>query len=339
MNEKLKTNIDEFVITLTLKNRSDKTIKNYKKILLAYYDYCQNNHIEQQDRITILEYKKYLESKPKKPSVSTLKIIFSCIRSFYAEMELQGRCADIARHVKVEGIRNNFVKTSLSVKQAQALISKAGMKAKGRFHTIVDIRNDAIIWLMLTAGLRCIEVERSDKSDIEILDSEAGIIRLWVQGKGHATKDQFVMLEPNTYKKIQLYLSSRNDENSALFLTHPNNSLKRVNRIKSPEVSMMVKEMLRSIGIDNPKITAHSLRHTCAMLAFDVLGMSTDQVQQTLRHSDPKVTNIYTEQGSRINHGVENKMGNLFSQKKEIASKERNIEHANFQRDGGRRNS
>ena len=254
-------------------------------------------------------------------------------------MELQGRCVDIARHVKVEGIRNNFVKTSLSVKQAQALISKADMKAKGRFHTIVDSRNDAIIWLMLTAGLRCIEIERSDKTDIEILDSETGVIRLWVQGKGHVTKDQFVMLEPNTYKKIQLYLSSRNDEHSALFLAHPNNSLSRVSRIKSPEVSMMGKEMLRSIGIDNPKITAHSLRHTCAMLAFDVLGMSTDQVQQTLRHSDPKVTNIYTEQGSRINHGVENKMGNLFSQKKEIASKERNIEHANFQRNGGRRSS
>ncbi len=315
MNEKLKDNINEFIITLTLKNRSDKTIKNYEKILMAYFDYCQNNHIEQQDRLTILEYKKYLETRPKKPSVSTLKIIFSCLRSFYAEMDLQGRSPDIARHVKIEGIRNNFVKTALSLKQAQALIKKIDTKAKQRFHTINDIRNDAIIWLMLTAGLRCVEVERADKKDIEILDSESGIYRLWVQGKGHVSKDQFVMLESNTYSKIQQYLSLRADDNSALFVTHPNNSTSKVSRIYSAEISMMVKETLRSVGIDNPKITAHSLRHTCAMIAFDELGMTNEQVQQTLRHSDPKVTNIYIEQGSRINHGVERKLGELYSQK------------------------
>lgn len=315
MNEKLKDNINEFIITLTLKNRSEKTIKNYKKILMAYFDYCQNNNIEQQDRMTILGYKKYLETRPNKPGVSTLKIIFSCIRSFYAEMELQGRSPDIARHVKIEGIRNNFVKTALSLKQAEALTKKATANARRRYHTISDIRNDAIIWLMITAGLRCIEVERADKKDIEILDSDSGLIRLWVQGKGHFTKDQFVMIESNTYSKIQQYLSLREDNDSALFVSHPNNSIKKIKRMTSPEISMMVKEMLRSIDIDNPKITAHSLRHTCAMLAFDVLGMSNDQVQQTMRHSDPKVTNIYTEQGSRINHGVELKLGELFSQK------------------------
>lgn len=316
MNEHLKENIDEFLITLALKSRSDTTIKTYKRILNDYFEYCQKNNIAQQDRLTILGYKRYLESKPNKPAISTLKIIFSCLRSFYSEMELQGRAVDIARLVKIKGIQNTFVKSALTYEQAQALSKKATFRAKQRYHTIVDVRNDAIIWLMLTAGLRCIEVARANKDDIQILSEEKGIYRLWVQGKGHTTKDQFVMLEPHTYEKIQFYLSQRTDDIPALFVSHPHRSLVKTNRLESREISMMVKDMLRSIGIDDPKITAHSLRHTCAMLAFDKLGMTTDQVQQTLRHSDPKVTNIYTEQGTRINKGVETQLGDLLGQKR-----------------------
>lgn len=316
MNETLKDNIEEFLITLAMKSRSDATIKSYKKILWDYFDYCQKNNIVQQDRLTILGYKQYLENKPIKPSISTLKIIFSCLRSFYAEMELLGRAVDIARLIKIKGIQNTFVKSALTFEQAQALTKKSTAKAKQRYHTIVDIRNDAIIWLMLTAGLRCIEVSRADKDDIQIISEELKIYRLWVQGKGHSVKDQFVMLEPRTYEKIQLYLSQRTDENSALFVSHPHRTLVKTKRLKSQEISMMVKDMLRSIGIDDPKVTAHSLRHTCAMLAFDKLGLTTDQVQQTLRHSDPKVTNIYTEQGTRINKGVEIQLGDLLSQKR-----------------------
>lgn len=316
MNEKLKSNIDEYLFTLAMKSRSRTTIESYKKILLDYFNYCQKNNIEQQDRHTILGYKLFLENKPNKPSISTLKIIFSCLRSFYAEMELQGRTEDIARLIKIKGIQNTFVKSALTLEQAQALSKKATFKAKQRFHTITDIRNDAIIWLMLTAGLRCIEVSRANRTDIQILSEEKEIYRLWVQGKGRTVKDQFVMLEPNTYKKIQCYLSQRTDNNSALFVSHPHNTLVKTKRLESKEISMMVKDMLRYIGIDDPKITAHSLRHTCAMIAFDVLGLTTDQVQQTLRHSDPKVTNIYTEQGTRINKGVEMQLGDLLSQKR-----------------------
>lgn len=56
-----------------------------------------------------------------------------------------------------------------------------------------------------------------------------------------------------------------------------------------------------------------SLRHTTAMMSIDELGLNLDKVQQTLRHSDPKVTMIYAKTGSRISSGVEEHLGDLFS--------------------------
>ena len=49
------------------------------------------------------------------------------------------------------------------------------------------------------------------------------------------------------------------------------------------------------------------------MTAFDELHLGLDKVQQTLRHSDPKVTMIYAKTGSRISSGVEEHLGDLFS--------------------------
>ena len=58
---KLEDDIREYVTILSLRSKSPKTIKTYKRILGDYLDYCQTNHIEQQTKETILEYKNYLE--------------------------------------------------------------------------------------------------------------------------------------------------------------------------------------------------------------------------------------------------------------------------------------
>ena len=58
---KLEDDIREYVTILSLRSKSPKTIKTYKRILSDYLGYCQTNHIEQQTKETILEYKNYLE--------------------------------------------------------------------------------------------------------------------------------------------------------------------------------------------------------------------------------------------------------------------------------------
>ena len=312
---KLEDDIREYVTILSLRSKSPKTIKTYKRILGDYLGYCQTNHIEQQTKETILEYKNYLEDPDRQLSSNTLKLIYSCLRQFYKSMAMIGRSEHIALFLESDdrGEDTEFTKGFLTLTQVKTLIKHVVRRAKRRNHTISDIRNKAIVWLMLTTGVRCIEVERANKKDIRIIDEDKGVVMLSVQGKGKKKKSQFVMLEHHTYEAIQEYLSLRDDDKPALFLTHPNNSMKRTKRITSPIVSITIKNLLREIGIDQPDITAHSLRHTTAMMSIDELGLNLDKVQQTLRHSDPKVTMIYAKTGSRISSGVEEHLGDLFS--------------------------
>ena len=312
---KLQDNIQEYMTILSLKSKSSKTVKTYRRILNDYLKYCQENHIEQQTKETILEYKDYLEDPDRQLSPSTLKLIYSCLRQFYKTMAMLGRSDHIALFLEApdRGDDTEFTKGFLTLPQVKTLIKYVTRRAKRKNHTVSDIRNQAIVWLMLTTGVRCIEVERANKKDIRVMDEEKGTVILSVQGKGKKKKSQFVMLERHTYEAIQEYLSLREDDKPALFLSHPNNSIKRVNRITSPMVSITIKNLLRAIDIDQPDITAHSLRHTTAMMSIDELGLNLDKVQQTLRHSDPKVTMIYAKTGSRISSGVEEHLGDLYS--------------------------
>lgn len=63
-------------------------------------------------------------------------------------------------------------------------------------------------------------------------------------------------------------------------------------------ISHMVKKYLRKIGIDSPRITAHSLRHTAAVLALDA-GAGLYEVQQMLGHRDVRMTSLYLMSAAR----------------------------------------
>lgn len=312
---KLQDDIKEYMTILALRSKSPKTIKTYRRILGDYLKFCQENNYEQQDKETILEYKTYLEDPDKQLSSNTLKLTYSCLRQFYKSMAMIGRCEHIALFLESadRGEDTEFTKGFLTLLQVKALIKYVTRRAKRKNRTISDVRNLAIVWLMLTTGVRCIEVERANRKDIRVVDEDRGTVILSVQGKGKKKKSQFVMIEHHTYEAIQEYLSLREDDKPALFLSHPNNSMTHVKRITSPIVSITIKDLLRAIDIDQPDITAHSLRHTTAMMSFDELGLGLDKVQQTLRHSDPKVTMIYAKTGSRISSGVEEHLGDLYS--------------------------
>ena len=64
-------------------------------------------------------------------------------------------------------------------------------------------------------------------------------------------------------------------------------------RINRETISFIIKRRLRAIGIDDPKITAHSLRHTCGSLMIEQ-GYDPQLIQDMLGHTDPSTTRIYT---------------------------------------------
>lgn len=169
-------------------------------------------------------------------------------------------------------------------------------------HGIKEKRDYAIIALLLTTGLRTIEIERSNITDINALEGQP---LLYVMGKGRDDKDSFVKLSPQVYCLLQDYLIERSDTFEPLFINHTTQNLG--DRIRTQTVRMVVKELMRQIGIDNPKYTAHSLRHTAATLSL-LQGANIEEAQQLLRHKEPETTQIYIHRIDKMKGDLEMKI-------------------------------
>ena len=64
-------------------------------------------------------------------------------------------------------------------------------------------------------------------------------------------------------------------------------------RLTTKTISTMCKEGLRAIGLDAREYTAHSLRHTTAVMLLK--NGTIQDVQSVLRHQSPTTSQIYTK--------------------------------------------
>lgn len=148
-------------------------------------------------------------------------------------------------------------------------------------------RDKAIAALMLTAGLRTIEVQRADVADMR---PRGGKLMLYVQGKGRTDKADFVAITPQVETLIRDYLDARGEATGPLFASVSNRD--KGGRMATGSISRICKTALKAAGYDSPRLTAHSYRHTAATLAMKG-GRSLAEVQQLLRHANINTTMIY----------------------------------------------
>lgn len=69
-------------------------------------------------------------------------------------------------------------------------------------------------------------------------------------------------------------------------------------RLLNTTISQIVKMRLRIIGINDPKITAHSLRHTCGSLLVE-MGTDIEIIKDLLGHTDSSTTRIYVDMAQK----------------------------------------
>ena len=290
--ESLKERINQYINYIDIKLA---TKESYLRILLEYVSYIDKlpNLPTRQD---VMNYRESIKKRLKAASVQKHIVV---IRNFYRWFYIEGYGPNIAEGIKGMKIESNFKREALSVEDSKKLLHRADMYAK---KDIIGLRNYALISLLLTTGMRTIEVERSDTEDIDFIeDSQV----LFVMGKGHDDKDTYVKLSPQVYAIIEKYLIKRSDEFKPLFINHGNTN--HGERMRTRSIRAVVKEYLRQIGIDSPKYSAHSLRHTTATLSL-LEGAGIESTQHLLRHKDPATTQIYIH---KINRRKENYEGKI----------------------------
>lgn len=242
-------------------DRKQITKDSYKRILLQYLDYITTLSISIPKRNDVLKYKEYLL---KNLGSATVQKHIVVLRGFYRFCKLNNYSDDITYEIRGMKIQSTYKRQALSIEDSKRLIHKAKHRAKD----VLGKRNYAIVALLLTTGLRSIEIERADVDDLDIIDGDHV---LFVMGKGHDSKDAYVKISNEVYQIIQEYLVARNDESEALFLTH--NKRLESKRLSTKVIRSAVKELLISIGYNSKAYSVHSLRHTFATTALTMFQL------------------------------------------------------------------
>lgn len=271
----------EFLEFLDVK---ENTLETYKKGLKQFFIYLLENDIKNPTRKDVVNFRDHIKDTHK---TGTAQTYLASVRAFFKWADSEGYYPNIAQYVKSVKQAQGFKKDYLTSEQAKDVLNAVNRT------NVQGLRDYAIISLMLTTGLRTIEVARANVEDLRTLGNSTV---LYVQGKGHDTKDDYVKVPKPVEMAIRTYLRAvQSQKESPLFMSldHKNKG----NRLTTRSLSRICKKYMIEAGYESDRLTAHSLRHTSVTLAL-LNGNTLEQVQQMARHKNINTTMIY-------NHSLE----------------------------------
>ena len=269
---------NRFIVYL---DTTPKTIETYTKALRQLFGYFSLNGIRQPQREDIIAFREELKASGHKPT--TIQNYITATKIFFSWTAQEGYYPNIADHLKGAKLDREHKKdylTSRQVKEVLGSIERDGLQG---------YRDYAILTLMVTGGLRDIEVSRANIGDLRTAGENTV---LYVQGKGRQEKTEYVKISQPVEKAIREYLRERGDagEQEPLFTSLSNNS--KGKRLSTRSISGIVKNRLKKAGYNSERLTAHSLRHTAVTLSL-LAGKDITEVQQFARHANIATTMIY----------------------------------------------
>jgi len=240
-------------------NYYSSTLDNLIKSLIKPF-----NQIETEDlRVYLSEYQK--KNDASKQTVDNIRRILS---SFFTWLE------DEDYILKSPVRRIHKIKTMKQVKETYS--DEALEKLRDNCKTIRDL---ALIDMLASTGMRVGELVKLNRVDVDFVNRECVVL-----GKG--SKERVVYFDARTKLHLQNYLSSRTDENEALFVS----LLEPHNRLEIAGVEIMLRKLGRSLELN--KVHPHKFRRTLATRAIDK-GMPIEQVQKLLGHQKIDTTMEY----------------------------------------------
>lgn len=258
-----------------------RTVEAYSKAMGRFLGYLAERGIAQPTRADVLAYRSYL-SQTKKPA--TVQLYLMAVKQFFKWTAQEGLYPNISDNVKGARLDSGFKRDYLTAAQVGRMleaIDRTGLKG---------LRDYAMLALMVTTGLRTVEVQRADRQDMRVA---AGFTALYIQGKGREEKNEYVKVEPPVEDAIRAYLLARGKTGGEcpLFasVAHRNGG----ERMTTRSISRIAKESMIRAGLESDRLTAHSLRHTAATLNL-LNGGTPEETMQLLRHSSLNTTLLYS---------------------------------------------
>lgn len=269
----------------------EKTVQTYTRALRQMFKYFQEQGITHPQREDVISYRESLKATGHKPT--TIQNYITATRLFFQWTEQERLYPNIAAHVKGAKLDKEHKKDYLTSRQVKTVLEDVDRT------TPQGLRDYAIIALMVTGGLRTVEVVRADIADMRTLGNDTV---LYIQGKGRDEKTEYIKLSAPVEAAIREYLKTRQDTapTAPLFTSLSNNS--RGQRMTTRSVSGIAKGGMRTAGYNSERLTAHSLRHTAVTLSL-LAGRNLAEVQQFARHANISTTQIYNHALDKAKNG------------------------------------
>lgn len=266
--------IINFCHWLKEQKKSPSTISTYKRELEKYQEWlrkknCDINHLTKGD---IQSYILFLEQQQK--SLATIDKTIGSIRTFAKFLEKP----ELTFGIITKPVEKNDHIETLSAHEYSLLLNK--VKEDG------ELRNIAIVYVLLHTGIRVSELCRLNRSDVDFIKNE-----LIVQKN---EQERLIPLSTDTRIHLQNYLRSHTSKD-AIFITNAGD------RITERAVQYMLKKY---------QVNPNKLRHTFCQKLVDS-NIDIEIVSRLAGHRDLNVTKRYVK--SKMNkHKLEEVLNNVF---------------------------
>ena len=269
--------------------RRDTTKETYRKALREYAKWLGQTEPSVLTSNDIQRYKDYIISKRLSPT--SMSAYLTAVRRFYDYLVSVGKITENpARKVKGAPRPRRHLTDPVSRRDVAKLFKAIDTS------TPLGLRDEAILNLMVRAGLSEIEIVRSDLRDLK---SRAGQRVIYVQGKSKDRKDEYVTLSPPVEESLKRYIEERgaSGPEEPLFWGVGNRAVKE--RITTRGVRARIDRYFELSGIKKKGISPSSLRHTAAMLAIEE-GATVSEIKQMLRLRTTESALQYFEEAKEL---------------------------------------
>ena len=265
----------EFTMDLRLKGRSDATIFHYCKHVRLFLRKIETPAFQ----VSARDLKGYISSLHRDGyALNTIKLKIRALKQFYRFLHQTGRVfLDPAEKLTEPTSRRILPKAVLSAADMNTI-----RKSISRY-SLVKLRDQAIIEVLFSTGIRLSELHNLDIIDLNLLE---GILTI---RKGKGGGDRQAILTRDAIKALKKYLNLRSqipDDSPALWINYMGHRLSQV------WIQTMIKQAAKKSGVESPA-NPHAWRHG---LATEMLrrGASIRDIQVFLGHKSIKTTEIYT---------------------------------------------
>ena len=277
---------------------SDETAKAYRNAIKQFVGYLSGQGISEPTREDIISFREHLKGYAKPTTVQNYIV---AVKVFFRFLDSTGVYKNIADKVKGAKLSRDHKKDYLTSSQCKQLLTGIDQT------TTTGARDYAIVCLLLTTGLRTVEIARANLEDLRTVGDATA---LYIQGKGRTDRTEYVKLAEPVEKAIRAYLASQPEkkESDPLFTSTSNNN--RSGRLTTRSISGTVKHHLVKSGLNSSRLTAHSLRHTAGTLNL-LNGATLEETQQLLRHRSINTTMIYAHHIDRAKNNSESRIASV----------------------------